>query len=127
MRNWAGFDAEKESGIISLSDLVKLTSIDHFRKRFAPDYISHYFGVGNAMKGCRRSEDRSILVALARTRPIHLTGIQAFLIGALFNAIGIWPSERSLAISTTGSMVPNSASTGRLGTCSWRGEVRYPR
>ena len=49
LRNWAGFDAEKESGIISLSDLVKLTSIDHFRKRFEPDYISRYFGVGNAM------------------------------------------------------------------------------
>ena len=49
LRNWAGFDAEKEGGIISLCDLVKLTSIDHFRKRFEPDYISRYFGVGNAM------------------------------------------------------------------------------
>ena len=49
LRNWAGFDAEKEGGIISLSDLVELTSIDHFRKRFEPDYISRYFGVGNAM------------------------------------------------------------------------------
>jgi hypothetical protein len=50
LRNWAGFDEEKEGGIISLSDLVKLTSIDHFRKRLEPDYISHYLGVGEVMK-----------------------------------------------------------------------------
>ena len=50
LRNWAGFDAENEGGIISLSDLVKLTSIDHFRKRLEPDYISHYLGVGNVMQ-----------------------------------------------------------------------------
>jgi hypothetical protein len=50
LRNWAGFDAEKEGGIISLSDLVKLTSIDHFQKRLEPDYISHYLGVGDVMK-----------------------------------------------------------------------------
>ena len=50
LRNWAGFDAEKEGGIISLPDLVKLTSIDHFRMRLEPDYISHYLGVGNVMQ-----------------------------------------------------------------------------
>ncbi len=50
LRNWAGFDAEKEGGTISLSDLVKLTSIDHFRKRLEPDYISRYLGVGEVMK-----------------------------------------------------------------------------
>ena len=50
LRNWAGFDEEKEGGIISLSDLVKLTSIDHFRKRLEPDYISHYLGIGEVMK-----------------------------------------------------------------------------
>jgi hypothetical protein len=50
LRNWAGFDAEKEGGIISLSDLVKLTSIDRFRKRLEPDYISRYLGVGEVMK-----------------------------------------------------------------------------
>ncbi len=50
LRNWAGFDAEKEGGIISLSDLVKLTAIDHFRKRLEPDYISRYLGVGDVMK-----------------------------------------------------------------------------
>ncbi len=50
LRNWAGFDEEKEGGIISLSDLVKLTSIDHFRRRFEPDYISHYLQIGEVMK-----------------------------------------------------------------------------
>jgi len=47
------FDAEKEGGIISLSDLVKLTSIDHFRKRLEPDYISHYWGIGVYEKAAR--------------------------------------------------------------------------
>lgn len=42
LRNWAGFDAEKEGGIISLSDLVKWFSIDLFRRRLDPDYISRY-------------------------------------------------------------------------------------
>ena len=42
LRNWAGFNVEKEGGIISLSDLVKLFSVDLFRRRLDPDYISHY-------------------------------------------------------------------------------------
>ncbi len=48
LRNWAGFDEEKESGIISLSDLVSWFSIDLFRRRLDPDYISHYqeYGAG---------------------------------------------------------------------------------
>lgn len=50
LRNWAGFDAEMEGGIISLADLVRLTSIDHFRKRLEPDYVSRYLGVGEVMK-----------------------------------------------------------------------------
>jgi len=50
LRNWAGFDAEKEGGIISLSDLIKLTSIDHFRKRLEPDYISRYLNIESSMK-----------------------------------------------------------------------------
>ncbi len=40
LRNWVGFDAEKEGGIISLSDLVKWFSIDLFRRRLDADYIS---------------------------------------------------------------------------------------
>ena len=40
LRNWAGFDAEKEGGIISLPDLVKWFSIDVFRRRLDPDYLS---------------------------------------------------------------------------------------
>jgi hypothetical protein len=41
LRNWTGFSSEKEEGIISLSDLVKLFSPDFFRKRLAPDYVSN--------------------------------------------------------------------------------------
>ena len=40
IRNWAGFDASAEEGIISLPDLVKLFSGNLFRKRMDPDYIS---------------------------------------------------------------------------------------
>ncbi len=50
LRNWAGFEPENEDGVISLAGLVKLTSIDHFRKRLAPDYISRHLGVGEVMK-----------------------------------------------------------------------------
>ena len=40
LRNWADFDAEKEDGIIPFPDLVKLFSIEFFRRRLDPDYIS---------------------------------------------------------------------------------------
>ena len=41
LRNWADFSPEKEEGIISLPDLVRLFSPDFFRRRLDPDYISH--------------------------------------------------------------------------------------
>jgi len=40
LRNWVDFDEEKEGGIISLADLTNWFSIDMFRKRLDPDYIS---------------------------------------------------------------------------------------
>jgi hypothetical protein len=47
LRNWAGFDEAKASGIISLADLVNWFSIDLFRRRLDPDYISHYAEYGD--------------------------------------------------------------------------------
>jgi hypothetical protein len=41
LRNWKQFDPETVEGIIPLNDLVKLFSIDFFRKRLAPDYVSN--------------------------------------------------------------------------------------
>lgn len=41
LRNWVDFNPETEEGIIPLPDLVKLFSIDFFRKRLEPDYISN--------------------------------------------------------------------------------------
>jgi hypothetical protein len=40
LRSWAGFDTEKEGGIISLADLVNWFSIDFFRRRSDADYVS---------------------------------------------------------------------------------------
>jgi len=40
LRNWADFTAEKEDGIVPLADLVKLFSIDFFRRRLDADYAS---------------------------------------------------------------------------------------
>ena len=42
LRKWAGFESDKEGGIISLSDLLKMFSIDLFRRRLDPDYVSHF-------------------------------------------------------------------------------------
>ena len=40
VHNLAGFDPATEEGIISLSDLVDLFSVNHFTKRLDPDYFS---------------------------------------------------------------------------------------
>ena len=40
IRNWVRFDPVTEEGIIPLSDLVKLFSIELFRRRLDPDYFS---------------------------------------------------------------------------------------
>ncbi len=41
LRNWADFTPEKEDGIVPFADLAKLFSVDFFRKRLDPDYVSH--------------------------------------------------------------------------------------
>lgn len=40
LRNWDRFDPETEDGIFPLPDLVKLFSIEFFRRRLDPDYVS---------------------------------------------------------------------------------------
>ena len=40
VRNWSGFKADTEEGILQLSDVVKLFSINFFIKRLDPDYVS---------------------------------------------------------------------------------------
>ena len=40
VRNFARFDPLTEDGIISLPDVVKVFSVDYFRKRLEPDYFS---------------------------------------------------------------------------------------
>jgi len=40
LRDWTDFDSEKEDGIIPLPDLVKLFSIEFFRRRLDADYVS---------------------------------------------------------------------------------------
>ena len=40
LRNWTDFTPDKEDGIVTLPDLVKLFSIDFFRRRMDADYVS---------------------------------------------------------------------------------------
>jgi hypothetical protein len=40
IRNWDGFAAGTEEGIIPLLDLVKLFSGNYFRRRLDPDWVS---------------------------------------------------------------------------------------
>lgn len=40
LRNWAGYDADTEDGIITLPDLMKLFSAEMFRRRLDPDYVT---------------------------------------------------------------------------------------
>ena len=42
LRNWAGFVPENEGGIISLSDLHEMFSLNVVRRRLDPDYMSRY-------------------------------------------------------------------------------------
>jgi hypothetical protein len=41
VRNWSGFKADTEEGIVQLSDMVGLFSANFFNKRLDPDYASH--------------------------------------------------------------------------------------
>jgi hypothetical protein len=40
IRNWPGFDAATEEGIIPLEDMAKLFSGNFLRRRLDPDYVS---------------------------------------------------------------------------------------
>ncbi len=40
VRNWSGYQADTEEGILQLSDLVMLFSVNMFKRRLDPDYIS---------------------------------------------------------------------------------------
>jgi hypothetical protein len=40
VRNWSGFKSGTEEGIVELSVLVKLFSVETFTRRLDPDYVS---------------------------------------------------------------------------------------
>ncbi len=40
VRNWDQFDPGSEEGIVPLLDLVKVFSVEYFRRRLDPDYFS---------------------------------------------------------------------------------------
>jgi hypothetical protein len=44
VRNWSGFKAGTEDGIVELPDMVKLFSVDTFTRRMDSDYVSHIKG-----------------------------------------------------------------------------------
>ncbi len=41
IRNWSGFKADSEEGIIQLSDMVSIFSGNLFTRRLDADYVSH--------------------------------------------------------------------------------------
>ncbi|MBI4766305.1 MAG: hypothetical protein HY787_17175 [Deltaproteobacteria bacterium] len=41
VRNWSGFKANTEGGIVSLLDMAKAFSGNFFKRRLDPDYVSH--------------------------------------------------------------------------------------
>ena len=40
VRNWDQFDPGTEEGIVPLLDLIKVFSVEYFRRRLDPDYFS---------------------------------------------------------------------------------------
>ena len=40
LKSWADYDEKNEDGIITLPDLVKLFSVNFFRRRMDADYVS---------------------------------------------------------------------------------------
>ncbi len=40
IRNWSRFDSAAEQGIVPLANIVKLFSLDMFKKRLEPDYVA---------------------------------------------------------------------------------------
>jgi hypothetical protein len=61
IRNWSRFDPAAEQGIVPLADLVRLFSLDMFKKRLEPDYATR----SSAYAG----EFLSAVAELGKTRP----------------------------------------------------------
>lgn len=61
VRNWARFDSDTEDGIIPLPDLIRLFSIEHFRRRLDPDYFTQRLNY--------RSEMFEVLRQINKTGP----------------------------------------------------------
>ena len=61
IRNWSRFDPAAEQGIVPLANIVKLFSMDMFRKRLEPDYVAR---VGQYAK-----EFLEAVAELGKTRP----------------------------------------------------------
>ena len=61
IRSWPRFDPAAEQGIVSLANLVTLFSLDMFKKRLEPDYISR--------SGQYVGEFLSAVAELGKTRP----------------------------------------------------------
>jgi hypothetical protein len=40
IRNWSRFDTTAEQGIVPLANVVRLFSMDMFKKRLEPDYVT---------------------------------------------------------------------------------------
>ncbi len=61
IRNWARFDPATGEGIIALPDLVKLFSVNYFRRRLDPDWVSRSREYGREMV--------PVLIEIGKTGP----------------------------------------------------------
>ena len=61
IRNWSRFDPMADQGIVPLANIVTLFSLNMFRKRLEPDYVSR--------SGQYVEEFLSAVAELAKTRP----------------------------------------------------------
>jgi hypothetical protein len=61
IRNWSQFDLAAEQGIVPLANVVKLFSMDMFKKRLDPDYV--------ARVGQYAEEFFAAVAELGKTRP----------------------------------------------------------
>ena len=64
LRNWARFDPSTEEGIIALRDVLRLFSIQYFRRRPDPDYFSKRLNY--------RAEIFEVLKEIGKTDPFWL-------------------------------------------------------
>ena len=64
LRSWARFDPSPEDGIVTLRDVLKLLSIEYFRRRPDPDYFSKRLNY--------RGEMLEVLKEINKTGPFWL-------------------------------------------------------